>query len=89
LLQDLLTRATVGVLYDIRCQLEQSCDLFGYLGCDQSCLTFACSILHAYGHEWACQVAYNPRCRLGFGLTDGEGSEWVWSRTRCLIPIIQ
>ncbi|KZO94975.1 hypothetical protein CALVIDRAFT_483330, partial [Calocera viscosa TUFC12733] len=89
LLQELPKTATVGVLYDIGCQVDHSCDMFGYLGEDRSRVTFACSVLHAYGHEWACQVVYNPRRRAGFGLTDGEGSERVWSRTRRLIPILR
>ncbi|KZO89545.1 hypothetical protein CALVIDRAFT_464841, partial [Calocera viscosa TUFC12733] len=89
LLAELPSRATIGVLYDIGCQVDHSCDMFGYLGNDRHRVTFACSVLHAYGHEWACQVVYNPRRRSGFGLTDGEGSERVWSRTRRLIPILR
>ncbi|KZO98553.1 hypothetical protein CALVIDRAFT_562008 [Calocera viscosa TUFC12733] len=89
LLNELPKTATVGVLYDIGCQLDHSCDLFNYLGDDRGRVTFACSVLHAYGHEWACQVVYHPRRRTGFGLTDGEGSERVWSRTRRLIPILR
>ncbi|KZP01369.1 hypothetical protein CALVIDRAFT_475201 [Calocera viscosa TUFC12733] len=89
LLAELPSQATIRVLYDISCQVDHSCDLFGYLGGDRSRIMFACSVLHAYGHEWACQVVYNPRRRSGFGLTDGEGSERVWSRTRRLIPILR
>lgn len=43
--------------------------------------------MHAYGHQWACQIVYNPRLREGLGLTDGEGVERLWSRLRKLIPI--
>lgn len=43
--------------------------------------------MHAYGHEWACQLAFNPRLRVGLGLTDGEGVERLWSRLRKLIGI--
>jgi len=43
--------------------------------------------MHAYGHQWACQLVYNPRLRPGLGLTDGEGTERLWSRLRKLIPI--
>ncbi|KZO98287.1 hypothetical protein CALVIDRAFT_478704 [Calocera viscosa TUFC12733] len=89
LMDELPSNATIGVLYDIGCQLDQSCDKFNYLGQDRARITFACSVLHAYGHEWACQVVYNPRRRIGFGLTDGKGSERVWSRTRRLIPILR
>jgi hypothetical protein len=48
---------------------------------------FATSTMHAYGHQWSCQLVYNPRLRAGLGLTDGEGVERIWSRIRKLIPI--
>jgi Kyakuja-Dileera-Zisupton transposase len=48
---------------------------------------FATSAMHAYGHQWACQLVYNPRLRKGLGLTDGEGVERLWSRLRKLIGI--
>lgn len=48
---------------------------------------FATSAMHAYGHQWACQLVYNPRLRVGLGLTDGEGVERLWSRLRKLIGI--
>lgn len=50
-------------------------------------LVFATSAMHAYGHEWSCQIVFNPRVRKGLGLTDGEGVERLWSRLRKLIPI--
>jgi hypothetical protein len=43
--------------------------------------------MHAYGHQWSCQLVYNPRLRKGLGLTDGEGVERLWSRLRKLIGI--
>jgi hypothetical protein len=43
--------------------------------------------MHAYGHQWSCQLVYNPRLREGLGLTDGEGTERLWSRLRQLIGI--
>lgn len=43
--------------------------------------------MHAFGHQWACQLVYNPRIRPGLGLTDGEGTERLWSRLRKLIAI--
>lgn len=43
--------------------------------------------MHAYGHQWSCQLVYNPRLREGFGLTDGEGVERLWSRMRKLIGV--
>jgi hypothetical protein len=50
-------------------------------------LQFATSAMHAYGHQWSCQLVYNPRLRKGLGLTDGEGTERLWSRLRGLIGI--
>lgn len=50
-------------------------------------LQFATSAMHAYGHQWSCQLVYNPRLRVGLGLTDGEGTERLWSRLRKLIAI--
>jgi hypothetical protein len=43
--------------------------------------------MHAYGHQWACQLVYNPRLQPGMGLTDGEGTERFWSRMRRLIGV--
>ena len=42
-------------------------------------LRFATTAMHAYGHEWACQLVYNPRLSVGLGLSDGEGTEQLWS----------
>ena len=43
--------------------------------------------MHAYGHEWACQLTYNPRMVVGLGLLDGEGMEHLWSHLIKLIGI--
>lgn len=43
-------------------------------------LRFATTAMHAHGHEWACQLGYNPRILEGLGLTDDEGMERLWSR---------
>jgi hypothetical protein len=50
-------------------------------------LTFVTMAMHAYGHQWACQVVYNPRFKDGIGLTDGEGVERFWSRMMILIGV--
>lgn len=50
-----------------------------------SCIRFATTAMHAYGHEWACQLIYNPRLIEGLGLSDGEGTERLWS---CFIKLI-
>lgn len=78
---------TVGLLYDIGCQLERSCRKWGYLPPPiLSRITFAVSVFHAYGHQWACQIIYHPRKCDGFGLSDGEGCECLWSALKPLIP---
>ncbi|KZS99491.1 uncharacterized protein LAESUDRAFT_667904, partial [Laetiporus sulphureus 93-53] len=82
--------ATVGILYDIACQLHRSCVKWGLL--DDHLLgriLFAISIFHAFGHQWPCQVIYHPRKCLGFGLTDGEECERFWSSIRPLISTLR
>ena len=43
--------------------------------------------MHAYVHQWSCQIIYNPRIREGPGLSDGEGVERFWSRLRKMIGV--
>ncbi|KAG1721818.1 uncharacterized protein EDB91DRAFT_1088334 [Suillus paluster] len=43
--------------------------------------------MHAYCHEWACQLEYNPQMSTGLGLSDSEGTERLWSRFVKLIGI--
>ncbi|KAG1722047.1 uncharacterized protein EDB91DRAFT_1274740, partial [Suillus paluster] len=50
-------------------------------------LRFATTAMHAYGHEWACQLVHNPRMCIGMGLSDGEGTERLWSRFIRLIGV--
>ncbi|KAG1765261.1 hypothetical protein EV702DRAFT_1182515 [Suillus placidus] len=77
---------TVSLLYDIGCQLHQSCLKYRLL--DDAILhwiTFAISVFHAYGHQWACQIIYHPcKCEV-FGLSDGEGCKHLWSALKHLI----
>ncbi|KAI0706515.1 hypothetical protein C8Q76DRAFT_629740 [Earliella scabrosa] len=81
-------QATVAVFYDIGCVLERSLHLYDILpqGVVER-LVFATSVMHAYGHQWSCQLVYNPRLREGLGLTEGEGTERVWSKFRKLIGV--
>ncbi|KAF9230807.1 hypothetical protein BU15DRAFT_56855, partial [Melanogaster broomeanus] len=80
--------ANVVVLYDVGCVLARSLTQYHILD-DQvtSRLRFATMAMHAYGHEWACQLVYNPRLAVGLGLSDGEGTERLWSRFIKLIGI--
>jgi hypothetical protein len=75
----------VGILYDIGCQLHRSCVKWNLLGPNLSRVTFGISVFHAYGHQWPCQVVYHPRKCSGFGLSDGEGCEHLWSALSFLI----
>ena len=43
--------------------------------------------MHTYGHEWACQLVYNLHLAPGLGLSDGEGTEHLWSHLIKLIGI--
>ncbi|THU82162.1 hypothetical protein K435DRAFT_692076 [Dendrothele bispora CBS 962.96] len=75
----------VGLLYDVGCQLERSCFKWDFLSEYLDRLTFAISVFHAFGHQWACQVIYHPRKCVGFGLSDGEGAERLWNSIQRLI----
>ncbi|KAI6037646.1 hypothetical protein EDC04DRAFT_2868602 [Pisolithus marmoratus] len=79
----------VGLLYDIGCQLEQSCRKWGFLKSFLPRISFAISVFHAFGHQWACQLIYHPHKREGFGLSDGESCERFWSSIKGLIPSLR
>ncbi|KNZ79946.1 hypothetical protein J132_08423 [Termitomyces sp. J132] len=80
--------ATVALLYDVACVLDRSLHMYDFLSTDiTKRMLFATSAMHAYAHQWACQIIYNPRIRTGVGLTDGEGVERLWSRMRKLIAV--
>ena len=80
---------TVGVLYDIACQLHRSCVKWDLLDEFLDRMVFGLSVFHAYGHQWPCQLIYHPRKCLFFGLTDGEGCERFWNAIRKLIPSLR
>ncbi|KZV97326.1 hypothetical protein EXIGLDRAFT_764453 [Exidia glandulosa HHB12029] len=80
--------ATVVTLYDIGCVTDRTRTLYDVLPLGVSeRLIFATSAMHAYAHQWTCQLGYNPRFKPGLGLSDGEGVERLWSRLRKLIGI--
>ena len=89
LFQHIPPQMTVGVLYDIGCQVHRSCLKWGFLSDFIHRIIFAISIFHAFGHQWPCQIIYHPRKCLGFGLSDGEGCERFWSAIRKLIPSLR
>lgn len=80
---------TVGVLYDIACQLHRSCLKWDFLKDVLHWIIFAISVFHAFGHQWPCQIIYHPQKCPGFGLTDGEGCEQFWSSIKKLIPSLR
>ncbi|KAJ7138032.1 hypothetical protein C8R44DRAFT_607596 [Mycena epipterygia] len=58
---------------------------WGFLSRYLDRLVFAVSVFHAFGHEWACQLLFHPRKRVGLGLTDGEGCKCFWHSISYLI----
>ncbi|KAG1722374.1 uncharacterized protein EDB91DRAFT_1240225 [Suillus paluster] len=85
-------QATIVALYDVGCVLTRSLskvDLsYEILPEDiTSRLRFATTAMHTYGHEWACQLVYNPCICVGLGLSDGEGTKRLWSRFVRLIGV--
>lgn len=89
LFENIPSNLTVGLLYDIACQLHRSFVKHNFLPRYQARLFFGLSVFHAYGHQWPCQVIYHPRKCTGFGLSDGEGCERFWSSIRKLIPTLR
>ncbi|XP_040927240.1 uncharacterized protein LOC114857791 isoform X2 [Betta splendens] len=48
----------------------------------QQGVSLAVPAFHVFGHKLQCQVLYSTRRLKGFGLTDGEGMERLWSFLR-------
>lgn len=42
-------------------------------------LKFGTLVFHAYAHNWLCQLEFHPLFNKGWGLSDGEGLERLWS----------
>ncbi|KAF8224141.1 hypothetical protein L208DRAFT_1425851 [Tricholoma matsutake] len=80
----------VASLYDVGCVLDHSLQLYDILPTSiMEHLLLATSAMHAYAHQWACQLIYNPCLHNGLGLSDGEGKligitrssaqwRWIW-----------
>ncbi|XP_078586229.1 uncharacterized protein LOC144868130 [Branchiostoma floridae x Branchiostoma japonicum] len=75
------TDVKLNIVYDISCILDSHLqktkqeDLLNKL-------TLALDVFHAYGHKTSCQLKYSTRRLPGFGLTDGESVERMWSYLR-------
>ncbi|KAJ3540622.1 hypothetical protein NMY22_g4217 [Coprinellus aureogranulatus] len=80
---------TVGILYDIGCQLHRSCNKWDLIPEYADRIIWGISVFHAYGHQWPCQLIYHPRKCRGFGLSDGEGCERFWSSTQGVVPSLR
>ncbi|RDB26796.1 hypothetical protein Hypma_005259 [Hypsizygus marmoreus] len=89
LFQHLPPDFTIGLLYDIGCQLHWSCVKWGFLDRYTDRIIFAISVFHAFGHQWPCQIIYHPRKCRGFGLSDGEGCECFWHSISKLIAYLR
>ncbi|KAJ7627703.1 hypothetical protein DFH06DRAFT_1443350 [Mycena polygramma] len=80
--------ATIVQAYDVGCVTDYSFNLYPILTEDlRPRVCFVINAMHSYGHQWVCQLVYNPHFRRGMCLTDSEGVERFWSRIRKLIPI--
>jgi hypothetical protein len=66
----------IRFMYDINCTFKPWLER-NYK--ELTCETYAIPVFHAYGHNFQCQLRFNPRNIEGFGLTDGEGCERLWS----------
>ncbi|KAA1101069.1 hypothetical protein PGT21_006011 [Puccinia graminis f. sp. tritici] len=69
----------LGILYDIGCTLKKFFQARGLLSNYLPRMLFATAVFHSYVHDWPCQLQFNPRYNDGWGLTDGEGLERLWS----------
>ncbi|XP_049331675.1 uncharacterized protein LOC111195712 isoform X3 [Astyanax mexicanus] len=68
------------VVYDIACVLASHMQKSNQ-GIPHN-LSLAVPAFHVYGHKLQCQIMYSTRRLDGFGLTDGEGMERLWSFLR-------
>ncbi|KAE8244219.1 hypothetical protein A4X13_0g6752 [Tilletia indica] len=79
---DIDTPDHVGVLYDIGCRFPSKKNVDKIVRVK---ITWAVSVFHVFGHSYRCQILYSPRRKVGFGWSDGEGMERIWSSLSTLI----
>ncbi|XP_028416121.1 uncharacterized protein LOC114539705 [Dendronephthya gigantea] len=70
------------VLYDISCILHRHLQNSAEFSDVLDHIDLAIPVFHVYGHKAECQIMYSPRRIAGFGLTDGEVMERLWSYLR-------
>ncbi|KAE8224296.1 hypothetical protein CF319_g2801 [Tilletia indica] len=80
---------SLGICYDIGCKFSVSPRLAAAL--DKRghtvTITHVVSVFHVYGHAYDCQLRFSPRRTPGFGLTDGEALERLWSSLSDLVSL--
>ncbi|KAL9939650.1 hypothetical protein V8E36_001467 [Tilletia maclaganii] len=77
----------LGFTYDIGCRFDPStrvARLVENMQADTK-ISWSVPVFHVYGHTVSCKTKYSPRNLVGFGFTDGEGMERVWSGLHNLI----
>ncbi|PLW29750.1 hypothetical protein PCANC_20873 [Puccinia coronata f. sp. avenae] len=85
MLEEIQPHIKLRIMYDIGCSLEKFIQLRKMFPKHIDRMKFATSIFHSYVHEWECQLKYNPRYNDGWGLSDGEGLERLWSYLSALV----
>ncbi|KNE88124.1 hypothetical protein PSTG_18481, partial [Puccinia striiformis f. sp. tritici PST-78] len=85
ILKRFIASRPVGVMHDLGCSLDKYIDLRKIWPESRHRVKFGTSVFHAYVHEWPCQVKYNPRYQQGWGLSDGESLERLWSSLSPLV----
>ncbi|KAK0558670.1 hypothetical protein OC844_004980 [Tilletia horrida] len=80
---------SLGICYDIGCKLAVSPRLKAAMEAraHEVELVHVVSLFHVYGHDYGCQMKYSPRRTPGFGLTDGESLERLWSSLADLVSL--
>ncbi|KAA1080869.1 hypothetical protein PGT21_050213 [Puccinia graminis f. sp. tritici] len=79
ILQDVDSEREVRILYDIGCTMKKFIGLRHMFPEAEDQLHFGTSVFHSYVHNWKCQLEFSPRFNTGWGLSDGEGLERLWS----------
>ncbi|KAF8321016.1 uncharacterized protein EI90DRAFT_2848299, partial [Cantharellus anzutake] len=77
--RQLPSNATIGLMYDVGCVLDRSIAKYNLIPEIAPRLSIAVSVFHAYAHQFCCQIAFHPWKRNGFGKSNGEGNERLWS----------
>ncbi|PLW51113.1 hypothetical protein PCASD_02437 [Puccinia coronata f. sp. avenae] len=75
----------IGVVYDIGCTLKKLFAKRHLFNNYLEQMMFTTAFFHSYVHDWPCQLQFNPQYNNGWGLTDGEGLERLWSYLSALV----